>query len=121
MMFIVRGRGQRPSEPGLRVALVRRTPSLVATEAGQVDLFCLADEAVAERLREQGWNVVNLRDGWYQADDEGGVAIWGQGLYWELRDTPLSVREAAGPGGEAPGKRDGDDRVLDVRGQIFGT
>ncbi len=50
-----------------------------------------------ERLRAEGWNVVTLRDGWYQGDDEGGVAIWGHGKYWEVRDTPFSVKEAVGP------------------------
>ena len=96
MMFIVRTRGEGPRDPGVRVAMVRRTPDIVAESAGYSDLFCVGDETALERLRGQGLHVVELRDGWYQGDGEGGVAIWGQGRYWEVRDTPFSVKEAVG-------------------------
>jgi hypothetical protein len=125
-MFIVRTRGERPVEPGIRIALVRRTPSIVPESEGRTDLFCVGDDEAPDRLRARGWTIVMLHDGWYQGDDEGGVAIWGQGAFWEVRDTPFTVREAAGPAAEtadaadtAAGGEDGER--LDVRRGIFGV
>jgi hypothetical protein len=120
MMFIVRTRGERPREPGVRVALVRRTPSIVAESADQIDLFCVGGEDAPDRLRGQGWQVVDLRDGWYQGDDAGGVAIWGQGQYWEVRDTTFSVKEAAGPASDAAVEAEAGE-VVDVGRTIFGV
>jgi hypothetical protein len=129
MMFIVRRRGDRPTDlvlaPGVRIALVRKTPSIVAEHDDQIDLFCVADDAAPDRLRSDGHTVVLLRDGWYQADDAGGVAIWGQGLYWEVRDTPFSVKEAAGPGSDGAPSEDIADEAnpgeVNVRRAIFGV
>ena len=79
MMAIVRAseqwRDTWPPNADVRIALVRQTPSIVATDVGQTDLFCVGEDAAFERFRERGWNVVTLRDGWYEDDDEGGVAI----------------------------------------------
>jgi hypothetical protein len=86
MIFVVRGAGERP--PGVRVALVRRTPGLYGE-----DLFCEGDAAAAQRLRDAGLQVVALHDGWYADDHQGGVAVWGQGRYWEVRSTPFNVTE----------------------------
>ena len=101
MIFIVRTGGEqgarRPDDPGIRIALDRRTPSLVADSEGQTDLFCIGDDDAPERLQRTGWSVVLLRDGWYADDTGGGVAVWGQGAFWEIRDTPFSVKEAVGP------------------------
>ena len=124
MMFIVRRRGERPVDaslaPGVRIALVRQTPGLVAAHVDQIDLFCVGDEAAPERLEAEGAHVVRLRDGWYQDDDAGGVAIWGQGAYWEVRDTPFSVKEAVGPASDdAAAGADGDE--VNVRRAIFGV
>ena len=126
MMFIVRAndhwRECWPPDAGVRIALVRKTPSIVATEPGQTDLFCVGEEAETDRFRTRGWNVVTLRDGWYADDGEGGVAIWGQGLYWEIRDTPFSVKEAVGPAGAASDAPTGEaGETVDVRRGIFGT
>jgi hypothetical protein len=120
MMLIVRTGGERPDDPGVRIVLERRTPSVVADGRALTDLFCIADEDAVERLRGQGWQVVMLHDGWYQDDGEGGVAIWGQGAYWEVRDTPFTVREAVGPAAEAAASEDGGE-MLDVRRGIFGA
>ena len=124
MMAIVRAndhwRECWPPDADVRIALVRRTPSIVETETGQADLFCVGEEAAFERLRARGWNVVTLRDGWYEDDDEGGVAIWGQGAYWEIRDTPFSVVEAVGPARDAADDEAGGE-TLDVRRGIFGV
>ncbi len=122
MMFIVRTRGEPPSDNQLGAAvqakLVRKTPSIVAEHSDQIDLFCVADETAPDRLRGEGYSVVLLRDGWYQDDNGGGVAIWGHGLYWEIRDTPFSVKEAVGPAWDAtPG--DAAEEV-NVRRAIFG-
>jgi hypothetical protein len=102
MMFIVRTSGDQPRDPSLRVALIRQTPAIVADSPDQLDVFCIGDEDAPDRIRAAGWTVVNLRDGWYQADDEGGVVIWGQGKYWEVRDTPFTVKEAVGPSASPP-------------------
>jgi len=119
-MFIVRTRGDQPDDPRVRVAVRRATPSIVPDGAGQTDLFCVGDDDAPARLGQQGWSVVLLLDGWYQGDGEGGVAIWGQGKYWDVRDTPFSVREAAGPATDGDAGADGDD-VIDVRRGIFGV
>jgi hypothetical protein len=124
MIFIVRAndrwRESWPPDARARIVLVRQTPSIVASEPGQTDLFCVGEEAEADRLGERGWSVVRLHDGWYADDGEGGVAVWGQGAYWEVRDTPFSVKDAVGPAGEAAGEGE-DSETLDVRKGIFGT
>jgi hypothetical protein len=124
MMFIVRGQGDWqacwPADAGVRIALTRQTPSILPESDGLTDLFCIGDEADADRLRDLGWDVVTLRDGWYADDDGGGVAIWGQGAFWEIRDTPFTVREAVGPApADAPEGEGGE--ALDVRRGIFGV
>jgi hypothetical protein len=123
MMAIVRAndhwRECWPDDTGVRIALVRRTPSIVADDKSQHDLFCVGEEAALDQLGARGWTVLALRDGWYQDDAEGGVAIWGQGRYWEIRDTPFSVKEAVGPVNDAATGEDGE--TLDVRKGIFGV
>jgi len=123
MIFIVRTSGeqtaQRPDDPGVRIVLVRRTPSIVADKDGQIDLFCIGDDDASERLQREGWSVVLPRDGWYADDTGGGAAIWGQGAFWEIRDTPFSVKEAAGPAPTAASEGGGE--TLDVRRGIFGV
>jgi hypothetical protein len=121
MMFVVRTRGERPSDPAVRIALVRATPSIVPDSTGQTDFFCVGDDAAPDRLREQGWQVVTLRDGWYQGDDEGGVAIWGQGHFWEVRDTPFSVKEAVGPASDSPASAATTGDEVDIRRGILGS
>jgi hypothetical protein len=124
MMAIVRAIGDWqacwPDDADLRIALVRRTPEIVADQPGQIDLFCVGEQAAFDHLANLGWNVVRLHDGWYADDGDGGVAIWGQGLYWEIRDTPFSVREAVGPATEAAAEGE-DGETLDVRRGIFGV
>ena len=78
------------SPTGLVVKLRRRTPAQVSGGADLVDWFCLGDPGCAQGA---GHNVVTLHDGWYADDTGGGVAIFGP--YWEIRDTPFTVREAA--------------------------
>ena len=124
MIFIVRTSGEqgvrRPDEPGIRVVLERETPRIVADAQGQNDLFCVGDDAAAERAQQDGWSVVTLRDGWYADDTGGGVAVWGQGAFWEVRDTPFTVKEAVGQA--QPAAAEGADGVaLDVRRGIFGV
>ena len=88
MIFVVRTTNTPPAE---RIVRIRTTPALVATAADQRDVFCVGDETVSDRLRAQGWNVLPLHDGWYTDDDGGGVAVWGNGRYWEVRSTPFDV------------------------------
>ena len=125
MIFIVRTAGGQtagdaPDDPQVRIASRRATPAIVPGGAGQTDLFCVGDDDAPERLRGAGWTVVSLRDGWYQNDGEGGVAVWGQGRYWEVRDTPFTVREAVRPADE-PGLSSAAEETVDVRRGIFGV
>jgi hypothetical protein len=67
-----------------------------------------------------GLTVVPVHDGWYANDTGGGVAIFGQGKFWEVRDTPFTVKEADAAvvttsGTAAVGE------FVNVRGAIFGA
>ena len=105
MMFIVRSGGERPEPAGIEVKLSRETPAIVADAAGKTDFFCVGEAEAIAALREAGWNVVELHDGYYEDGAGGGVAIWGQGKYWEIRDTPFTVKEAVGPAATAEAAR----------------
>ncbi len=119
MMFIIRSATAPQPMPSPLVKATRRTPEMVADGAGKTDYFCVGlDEDVAA-MRAAGAEVVELRDGWYADDTGGGVAIWGQGKYWEIRDTPFTVREASRPVDEGSGERDGD--TVNERRAIFGV
>ncbi len=114
MIFLVRNDGGRPE--GLEVKLRRRTPALVASEADLVDWFCLGDP---EAARNVGHNVVTLHDGWYADDTGGGVAIFGP--YWEIRDTPFTVRETAPDPLPAARREARTTEIVNVRKAIFGA
>ena len=120
MMFIVRTGGLPPQMPGIVVKLSRQTPAYVGSGAGQTDFFCLGDEAAIAALRAGGGTVVELRDGYYEDGRGGGVAIWGQGRYWEIRETPFTVRDAAGPSGN-PAEPAAEGEQVNVRRAIFGA
>ena len=83
--------------PGVVVKLSRDTPAIVKDGAGKTDFFCVGEAAAIAALRDSGLQVVELRDGYYEDGKGGGVAIWGQGKYWEIRSEPLTVAEACGP------------------------
>jgi hypothetical protein len=112
MIFIVRTLDAAP--PSFPVKMTRRTPAIVPDSAGKTDFFCLGDPDAAV-----GLPVVRVHDGWYADDTGGGMAIWGQGLFWEVRPTPLTVAEAAGP--EAwPAQSDApSEPEVNVRNTIF--
>jgi len=120
MMFIVRSAGERPEAPGVEIKLGRRTPSVVKDAAGSTDFFCIGDAEAMAALQAARWNVVELRDGYYEDDSGGGVAIWGQGRYWEIRSEPLTVVEACGPGGASEAAPKQGEHV-EVRRAIFGA
>jgi hypothetical protein len=121
MMFIVRANGAAPAAADLQVKLSRRTPETVhGAAAGTTDFFCTGEAEAIARLRAAGWTVVELHDGYYEDGAGGGVAIWGQGRYWEIRDTPFTVREAVGPAGAAATAA-GECEMVNVRGAIFGV
>ncbi|HUB11735.1 MAG TPA: hypothetical protein VMB34_07235 [Acetobacteraceae bacterium] len=112
-IFIVRNDGHVPE--GLEVKLRRRTPAIVAEQTDRVDWFCLGDPVAA---RHAGHAVVTLHDGWYADDSGGGVAIYGP--YWEIRDTPFTVREVA-PDPATPQQRGDAAEIVNVRKAIFGA
>lgn len=120
MMFIVRTTGEPPASPGVEVKLRRGTPAIVADAAGKSDFFCVGDAAAMAALQAAGATVVELHDGYYEDGKGGGVGIWGQGRYWEIRSEPLTIVEACGPGGQSEaGPKEGEQ--VEVRRAIFGV
>ena len=119
MMFILRTAGERPAIPDVQIKLARATPPTVPDAAGRTDFFCLGDAAAMTALRAAGWHVVELHDGYYEDGRSGGVAIWGQGRYWEIRSDPFTVVEAVGPSGTPASGTEGEH--VEVRGAIFGV
>jgi hypothetical protein len=121
MMFILRTSANVPSAAEIQVKVTRKTPKIVPSGAGKTDYFCIGEAEAIAALRAAGWEVVELRDGWYADDDGGGIAISGHGKYWEIRDTPFTVREAVGP---APGTDQAEPAagdLVNVRHAIFGV
>jgi hypothetical protein len=117
MMFIVRTSGDLPALADVALKARRRTPEIVPDAAGKTDYFCVAGEAAVAKL--DGLEIVRLRDGWYADDNGGGIAIFGHGRFWEVRDTPFTVKEAAGPS-DTPSSP-ADPEQVNVRGAIFGV
>jgi hypothetical protein len=108
-LFIIRNDGQRPRD--VEIKLRRRSPG-----SDQVDWFVLGD---AETARCTGHAVVALHDGWYADDKGGGVAVFGP--YWEIRDTPFTVREVAPDPAPLPRQDSHDDDIVNIRKAIFGA
>ncbi len=104
MMFIVRTAGAKPD---LAVKMTRRTPD----GSGTTDYFCIGEA--------EGLPIVAVHDGWYADDTGGGVAIFGQGKFWEVRDTPFSVVES--DDGVAETASQPAAGIVNVRGAIFGV
>lgn len=122
MMFILRGSAGPPDIPAVQVKAVRKTPAIVVGAAGKTDWFCVGEAEAMAVLRTEGWEIVELRDGWYEDDAGGGVAISGHGRYWEVRDTPFTIVEAAHPAAEqAAGTGTAQGGQVDVRGAVFGV
>ena len=120
MMFIVRSAGERPEAVGVQVKLCRATPPTVPHAEGRTDFFCTGEADAMAALRAAGWTIVELHDGYYEDGLGGGVGIWGQGKYWEIRDTPFTIKEAIGPNaGPDTGAQEGEQ--VNVRGAIFGV
>jgi hypothetical protein len=120
MMFIVRGKDGPPHLEGMELKMARATPAVVPDGGGKADYFCVGEAEIIGALRERGLEIVELRDGWYADDAGGGVAISGQGRYWEVRDTLFTVKEAVGSSGTAADSAAGDGELVNVRRAIFG-
>jgi hypothetical protein len=120
MMFILRSTGDRPKAASIQIKAVRKTPAIVPGAAGNTDYFCTGEAEAIAALRAEGRQVVELRDGWYEDDKGGGIAISGHGKYWEVRDTPFTVKEAVGAASETERSSNDGDQV-NVRGAIFGV
>lgn len=121
MMFILRTAGAVPGAAAAHVKMVRKTPGIVPGGVGRTDYFCTGEAEMMAALRAGGCDIVELRDGWYSDDAGGGVAISGHGRYWEVRDTPFTVKEAVGPAGDAPAADTESRDHVNVRGAIFGV
>ena len=122
MMFILRGAAaDLPDTDVVQVKAVRKTPPIVANGAGKTDYFCVGETEAIAGLCAQGGEVVELRDGWYADDSGGGVAISGHGRYWEVRDTPFTVKEASGPSGTAAAGEPRAGEQVNVRRAVFGV
>ena len=119
-MFIVRSAGDMPALPAIEVKASRQTPATVSGGAGKTDYFCVGNADAIAALRAGGREIVELRDGWYAGDKGDGVAISGQGRYWEIRDTLFTVKEAAGPA-KAAVSGEAEAGHVNVRGAIFGV
>ena len=104
MIFIVRTSGPKPD---LAVKMTR----CATDDSGKTDYFCVGDPAEL--------SVIPVHDGWYADDTGGGVAIFGQGKFWEVRDTPFSVRES--DYGIADKAAEQAAELVNVRGAIFGV
>jgi hypothetical protein len=114
MMFIIRA--DSPTLPAGDIRMTRRTPAIIPGAAGKTDYFCSGDP---DKARAEGWTVIPVHDGWYPDDNGGGAAIWGQGLYWEIRDTPFTVLQSATH--TTPKAGAADAAPVDVRRAIFGV
>jgi hypothetical protein len=120
MMFVVRSTDAQPEAPGIQVKLSRTTPPILPDADGKTDFFCVGATDAMATLRAAGWTVVELHDGYYEDGLGGGVGIWGQGKYWEIRDTPFTIKEAGGPTAQA-GAGTAEGEQVNVRGAIFGV
>ena len=121
MMFIVSSTGAHPEAPGVQVKLSRKTPVILPDAKGKTDFFCVGEAVAMAALRASGWTVVELHDGYYEDGLGGGVGIWGQGRYWEIRDTPFTVKEAVGPAGQSEAGAPAEGEQVNVRGAVFGV
>src|SRR5215469_15949582 len=119
MMFIIRADASTPTLERVEVKTSRKTPDIVPNGAGKTDYFCVGKSEAMAALRAEGLDVVELRDGWYADDVGGGVGISGHGRYWEIRDTPLTVKASAGAA-DAPVAAEGGEEV-NIRKAIFGV
>jgi hypothetical protein len=120
MMFIVRSGGERPEVLGIQIKLSRTTPPNLPDAERKTDFFCVGDAEAIAALRAAGWTIVELHDGYYEDGSGGGVGIWGQGKYWEIRDTPFTIKEAVGPTAPAEAPMTEGEQV-NVRRAIFGA
>lgn len=92
MMFILRDRtGIVPDVIRSSIKASRPTPAY-ADPHGGTDYFVAADKETGNALEIQGHEIVWLRDGWYEVG-AGGVAIWTDATFWEVRNTTFTVSE----------------------------
>ena len=99
MMFVVRSAGDAPDIPAVELKASRQTPADVPGGAGKTDYFCIGDAEAIAALRDAGWEVVELRDGWYAGDRGGGVARSGPVL-----GNPRHAFHRQGRGGLRPSR-----------------
>lgn len=85
-----------PGQPeGIEPVASRRTPDYAG--GGTFDHFCELSAQETEALKGKGLKVRALSDGWYELD-AGGVAVWSDGRFWELRSSCFDVVSLGGEG-----------------------
>jgi len=92
VISIIRLRPGQTLPEGLETIAIRATPSYADPTPGTDHFVVHAPDALAAAAA--GLEVLPLKDGWYEVPP-GGVAVWGGGKYWELRDTLYTVARAA--------------------------
>ena len=120
MIFILRMIAGQAVPDSLDVLSIRATPPTVADGTGLIDFFCAADDAARDSLIGQGLNLVALTDGWYADDGGGGVAVWGAGEHWEVRDTLFTVTSHSGIA-KASRTADRNSETTNIRDAILGS
>ena len=93
MISLIRLRPGQQLPPDIEVIATRVTPAY-ADPAGGTDHFVVHAAERLEFLKASGLEFLPLGDGWYEVPP-GGVAVWGGGNYWELRDTVFTVARSA--------------------------
>jgi hypothetical protein len=78
-----------------------------------------AERNASRAAQAAGWPVVPVHDGWYADDNGGGVAICGQGMFWEVRDTPCSIKQACGPEAWPPRPSHDNGAEVNVQQAVF--
>jgi hypothetical protein len=116
MIFIIRTEAGRTTIPPGEIKMIRQTPAIVPDSTGRVDFFCFGDPEAASAA---GLPVVPVHDGWYADDNGGGMAIWGQGVFWEVRGTPFTIKQACGPEAKPPDPKIARNADLNVRQAIY--
>ena len=117
---VYRPQRRRQAGAGNRRQAQPRHPGDRPGRADKTDFFCVGEASGDRGAARRGWQVVELRDGYYEDGRGGGVAIWGQGKYWEIRADAVYGHGSVRPRPHARNGRATAEHV-EVRRAIFGA